>query len=145
MNKKNKSVILVFLITFLAVVALNKTYEKLNSKESGEKSKVQAIEASAVYPLMDKDWAVNYRVNKQRIYIENIIPRFTFQGANSNPSKQLNGYIAVFINGKWTMNANQAMFITKKLHNGKHKITLQLKKKDGSDYGLKKNIVVRIR
>jgi hypothetical protein len=33
----------------------------------------------------------------------------------------------------------------KNMSQGKHKITLQLKKKDGSNYGIKKNIYVHIR
>jgi hypothetical protein len=144
LNKKSRNIVIVFLVTFLAVVALNRMYEKHNTNNTENQRNIPSLEAAA-YPLMDKDWEVNYRVNKQRIYFENIIPRFTFQGAISPTPDSQNGYIAVFINGKWTMNANQSMFITKKLNKGKHNISLQLKKKDGSDYGLKKNIVIRVR
>ncbi|MCM3717284.1 hypothetical protein [Fictibacillus phosphorivorans] len=105
----------------------------------------EAVEASSEYPLIEKDWAVNYRVKKQNIYVENIIPGFTFQENLSEEFNRLNGYMAVFVDGKWKMNANQSIFILKNLTEGKHKITLQLKKKDGSDYGIKKHIFVNVR
>ncbi|MBH0155758.1 hypothetical protein IHV10_05220 [Fictibacillus sp. 5RED26] len=113
--------------------------------EGTSESKPKAVEVSASYPIMDKDWAVNYHVKKQRIYFENIISRFSFQGGLTKTPGNKDGYIAVFVNNKWKMNANQSMFILKNMNPGKHKITLQLKKKDGSDYGLKKNIVVQVR
>lgn len=119
------------------------TITKFHEETSDPKPK--AVEVSASYPIMDKDWAVNYHVKKQRIYFENIISRFSFQGGLTKTPGNKDGYIAVFVNNKWKMNANQSMFILKNMNPGKHKITLQLKKKDGSDYGLKKNIVVQVR
>lgn len=143
MNKKKAMLAAAGFIFIVSLVILGFNYT--DSAKQNESDKIQAIEASSVYPLMEKDWAINYRVKKQRIYVENIIPRFSFQENAPEGMNRLDGYIAVFINGKWTMNANKSIFILKNMSQGKHKITLQLKKKNGSDYGIKKNIYVHIR
>ncbi|MQR96647.1 hypothetical protein [Fictibacillus phosphorivorans] len=129
-------------IIVLTLFTLTKLYERSSETKLQES---QVLEVSASYPLMDKDWAVNYHVKKQKIYFENIISRFSFQGGLTKAPGNKDGYIAVFVNNKWKMNANQSMFILKNMNPGKHRITLQLKKKDGSDYGLKKNIIVQVR
>jgi hypothetical protein len=143
MNKKKVMLLAAGLIMIVSLVTFGFNYTDTAKQNESDNNK--AIEASSVYPLMEKDWAINYRVKKQRIYVENIIPRFSFQGNAPEGMNRLDGYIAVFINGKWTMNANKSIFILKNMSQGKHKITLQLKKKDGSDYGIKKNIYVHIR
>jgi hypothetical protein len=143
MNKRKAMLLAAGFVFIVTIVSLGFNYT--DSAKQNESNNIEAIEASSVYPLMEKDWAINYRVKKQRIYVENIIPRFSFQGNASEGMNRLEGYIAVFINGKWTMNANKSIFILKNMNQGKHKITLQLKKKDGSDYGIKKNIYVHIR
>jgi hypothetical protein len=143
MNKRKAMLLAAGFVFIVTIVSLGFNYT--DSAKQNESNNIEAIEASSVYPLMEKDWAINYRVKKQRIYVENIIPRFSFQGNASEGMNRLEGYIAVFINGKWTMNANKSIFILKNMSQGKHKITLQLKKKDGSDYGIKKNIYVHIR
>ncbi|MFG6496277.1 hypothetical protein P8610_13000 [Fictibacillus sp. UD] len=143
MNKKKKSIYTIGLFALLTVSVFTLNNKQTDTEES-EMIQPEAVAASSLYPLMDKDWDVNYHVKNQRIYIENIIPRFSFQGSLTKAPDNQDGYIAVFINNKWRMNANQSMFILNKMSPGKHKITLQLKKKDGSDYGLKKNIVVHI-
>jgi hypothetical protein len=104
-----------------------------------------AIEASSVYPLMDRDWTVKYHVKKQKVYIENFIPRFSFHGSVSQLPDQQDGYIAVFVNGRWKMNAHQSIFIIKNLNRGKNEITLKLKKKNGSNYGINKRLSVHVR
>ncbi|ANC76745.1 hypothetical protein ABE65_008015 [Fictibacillus phosphorivorans] len=129
-------------IIVLTLFTLTKLYERSSETKLQDS---QVLEVSASYPLMDKDWAVNYHVKKQKIYFENIISRFSFQGGLTKAPGNKDGYIAVFVNNKWKMNANQSMFILKNMNPGKHRITLQLKKKDGSDYGLKKNIIVQVR
>jgi hypothetical protein len=143
MNKRKAMLLAAGFVFIVTIVSLGFNYT--DSAKQNESNNIEAIEASSVYPLMEKDWAINYRVKKQRIYVENIIPRFSFQGNASEGMNRLEGYIAVFINGKWTMNANKSIFILKNMNQGKHKITLQLKKKDGSNYGIKKNIYVHIR
>ncbi|KZE63339.1 hypothetical protein AWM68_15065 [Fictibacillus phosphorivorans] len=143
MSKKKKVFYVIGLSALLMVSALPLINIQTGTNEA-EIIKPEAVMASSLYPLMDKDWAVNYHVKKKRIYIENIIPRFSFQGSHTKTPGNQDGYIAVFINNKWRMNANQSMFILNRMTPGKHKITLQLKKKDGSDYGLKKDIVVHI-
>jgi hypothetical protein len=143
MNKRKAMLLAAGFVFIVTIVSLGFNYT--DSAKQNESNNIEAIEASSVYPLMEKDWAINYRVKKQRIYVENIIPRFSFQGNASEGMNRLEGYIAVFINGKWTMNANKSIFILKNMNQGKHKITLQLKKKDGSDYGIKKKIYVHIR
>jgi hypothetical protein len=143
MNKRKAMLLAAGFVFIVSIVILGFNYT--DSVKQNESNNIEAIEASSVYPLMEKDWAINYRVKKQRIYVENIIPRFSFQGNASEGMNRLEGYIAVFINGKWTMNANKSIFILKNMNQGKHKITLQLKKKDGSNYGIKKNIYVHIR
>jgi hypothetical protein len=143
MNKRKAILLAAGFVFIVTIISLGFNYT--DSAKQNESNNIEAIEASSVYPLMEKDWAINYRVKKQRIYVENIIPRFSFQGNASEGMNRLEGYIAVFINGKWTMNANKSIFILKNMNQGKHKITLQLKKKDGSDYGIKKNIYVHIR
>ncbi|ANX12159.1 hypothetical protein ABE41_009080 [Fictibacillus arsenicus] len=143
MNKKKAMLLAAGFIMIVSLVTFGFNYTDTAKQNESDNNK--AIEASSVYPLMEKDWAINYRVKKQRIYVENIIPRFSFQGNASEGMNRLDGYIAVFINGKWTMNANKSIFILKNMSQGKHKITLQLKKTDGSDYGIKKNIYVHIR
>lgn len=143
MNKRKAMLLAASFIFIVSIVILGFNYR--DSAKQNESNNIEAIEASSVYPLMEKDWAINYRVKKQRIYVENIISRFSFQGNASEGMNRLEGYIAVFINGKWTMNAHKSIFILKNINQGKHKITLQLKKKDGSDYGIKKNIYVHIR
>jgi hypothetical protein len=129
-------------IIVLTLFTVTKLYEGSSESKLHES---QTVEVSASYPLTDKDWAVNYHVKKQRVYFENIISRFSFQGGLTKTPGNKDGYIAVFVNNKWKMNANQSMFILKNMNPGKHSITLQLKKKDGSDYGIKKNIVVQVR
>ncbi|MED1862731.1 hypothetical protein P4V41_04640 [Fictibacillus nanhaiensis] len=144
MKKRNRRIYAggLLVLTVLTLFMISKYYEGISESKLQEPS---ALEVSASYPLMDKDWAVNYHVKKQRIYFENIITRFSFQGGLTKTPGTKDGYIAVFVNNKWKMNANQSMFILKNMNPGKHKITLQLKKKDGSNYGLKKNIVVQVR
>jgi hypothetical protein len=105
----------------------------------------QAIVTSGLSPITERDWTVKYHVKKQKIYIENFIPGFSFQGSVSRLPNHMDGYIAVFINGKWKMNAHQSIFIVRNLTRGKHELTLQLKRKDGTDYGIKKNVFVVIR
>jgi hypothetical protein len=144
MSKKKKMLLSAGFIFLFSLFIIGVTYTGSSINQSKSDEHIQAIEASTVYPVLEKDWAVNYRVKKQRIYIENIIPKFSFQGNSVDGMNVQNGYIAVFINGKWTMNANSSIFILKNISHGKHKITLQLKKKDGSDYGIKKNIYVHI-
>jgi hypothetical protein len=146
MNNNKRKIRFVSIISLLLLILIvGITYANSNSQEKILDKNNPAIEASSIYPLMEKEWAVNYRVKKHRLYIENIIPRFSFQENTAKVPQQMDGYIAVFINGKWTMNANKSIFILKNMSQGKHKITLQLKKKDGSDYGIKKNIYVHIR
>jgi archaellum component FlaF (FlaF/FlaG flagellin family) len=143
-NKKNiRAASTIFILSLVLIIGI--IYTNSNSEEKIQEKNNRAIEASSIYPLTEDDWAVNYRVKKHRLYVENIIPRFSFQGNAGKVPKHMDGYIAVFINGKWTMNANKSIFILKDMSQGKHKITLQLKKKDGSDYGIKKNIYVHIR
>lgn len=143
MNKKKAMLLAAGFIFIVSLVILG--FNVRDSAKQNESDNMQAIEASSVYPLMEKDWAINYHVKKQRIYVENIIPRFSFHGNSSGGMNQLAGYMAVFVDGKWIMNANKSIFILKNMSQGKHRITLQLKKKDGSDYGIKKNIYVHIR
>jgi hypothetical protein len=126
---------IVFGLLILSIADYTNNHKMVPSREN------KAIEASSSFPLMDSDWSVKYRVKKQGIYFENVITRFSFQ---QQPG-QNNGYIAVFIDGKWKMNVHHSIFILKQVSAGKHKVTLQLKKKNGSDYGLKKNIVVTVR
>jgi len=133
------SLLVVIVFTLFMITKLYEGFSETKLQES------KAVEVSASYPIMDKDWAVNYHVKKQHIYFENIISRFSFQGGLKKTPGNKDGYIAVFVNNKWKMNANQSMFILKNMNPGKHRITLQLKKKDGSDYGIKKNIVVQVR
>lgn len=143
MNKRKSMLLAAGFIFMVSIVILGFNFR--DSAKQNELDNIEAVEASGVYPLMEKDWAINYRVKKQRIYVENIIPRFSFQGNASEGMNRLNGYMAVFVDGKWRMNANKSIFILKNMSVGKHTITLQLKKKDGSDYGIKKNIYVHIR
>lgn len=143
MNKRKAMILAASFIFIVSIIILG--FNSRDSVKQNEFDNNQAVEASSVYPLMEKDWAINYRVKKQHIYVENIIPRFTFQENTSEGMNRMNGYMAVFVDGKWAMNANKSIFILKNMSVGKHKITLQLKKKDGSDYGIKKNIYVHIR
>lgn len=144
MDKKKKRVIIIGLLAVLSVFIMKVSFDK-QSPLHADPVKNKAIEASSIYPLLEKDWSVKYHVKKQRIYFENIIPRFSFQGSVSQLPNHMDGYIAVFMNGKWIMNANQSIFILKNISKGKHEITLQLKRRDGSDYGIKKNIFVHVR
>lgn len=145
MNKKKRMIYAAAgLLVVLVISLFTMTIETKGKRDAQVNQSETALEASS-YPLMEKDWAVNYHVKKHRIFIENIIPRFSFQGSLTKTPGNKDGYIAVFVNGKWRMNANQSMFILEKMNQGKQKITLQLKKKDGTDYGIKKNIVVHIR
>jgi hypothetical protein len=143
MNKRKAMLLAAGFIFIVSIVILGFNFR--DSTKQNELDPIEAIEASGVYPLMEKEWAINYRVKKQHIYVENIIPRFSFHENASEGVNRLNGYMAVFVDGKWTMNANKSIFILKNMSVGKHKITLQLKKKDGSNYGIKKNIYVHIR
>ncbi|MBY6036217.1 hypothetical protein KUV80_06115 [Fictibacillus nanhaiensis] len=145
MDKKKRVLLVAGLFIVLCVSIVTTAMDSPLTKKNEHNENITAIEAASPYPLMEKDWSVNYKVKKQKIYIENIIPRFSFQGNTANFPNQLDGYIAVFMNGKWKLNANQSIFILKDVSPGKHLITLHLKKKDGSDYGMKKNIYVQVK
>jgi hypothetical protein len=146
MNKNRRSLLASgSILILILLILIGITYTGSHKEQQSQEQELKAIEASAAYSIMDKDWSVNYHVKKKRIYVENIIPKFSFQGSVNKKTNDLDGYIAVFVNGKWKMNVNQSIFILKNMNQGKHKITLQLKKKDGSDYGLNKNIYVHIR
>jgi hypothetical protein len=145
MKNKNKRLLVVFFSAAVCVVLLiNKFNNHHLAQKDGFAEKYESVEAAS-YPLTDRDWSVKYRVKNKGIYFENVITRFSFQGSDSKLTSNKNGYIAVFIDGKWKMNVHQSIFIVKQMPQGKHEVSLRLKKKDGTDYGLKKNIYVHVR
>jgi hypothetical protein len=137
--------LIVGLCAVLFVLILNKVVDHSIIQKNGSADKSEALEVSSTYPLTDNDWSVKYRIKNNGIYFENVIPRFSFQGSDSKLSAQEDGYIAVFIDGKWKMNVHQSIFIVKKISQGKHEISLHLKRKDGTDYGINKKIFVHVR
>ncbi|WNB90516.1 hypothetical protein [Bacillus sp. NEB1478] len=145
MNKKKIRLLIVFLSTFVCAVYFIKFSNNQLQQQNDSIENRETIEATASYPLSGRDWAVKYRVKKKGIYFENVISRFSFQGSDSNLPSNMDGYIAVFIDGKWKMNVHKSIFIIKQLPQGKHEVSLRLKKKDGTDYGLKKDIYVHVR
>ncbi|MDR7072123.1 hypothetical protein [Fictibacillus barbaricus] len=142
-KNKNRRLLVIFLSAAVCAVLLINNFNNHNLlQKGGFAEKQESVEASS-YPLTDRDWSVKYHVKNKGIYFENVITRFSFQGSDSKLASR-DGFIAVFIDGKWKMNVHQSIFIIKQMPQGKHEVSLRLKKKDGTDYGLKKNIYVHV-
>lgn len=84
------------------------------------------------------DVKINYKIKGKDVYIECIIPDFSFQKAKSQ------GNVHVFLNDKKYKEVNQAAFILKDLPDGDHKITLKFLGENGA-YRYTKSFHVHIR
>lgn len=102
-----------------------------------------------VFPISETDeritsnWSVsdvkiNHIIKGRDVYIECIIPDFSFQTENRQ-----RGNVQVFLNDKKFKEVNQAAFILKDLPTGNQKITLKFVDDDGS-YRYTKSFYVQI-
>lgn len=77
------------------------------------------------------DVKINYKIKGKDVYIECIIPNFSFQNEHDEENLE-RGNVHVFLNNKKYKEVNQAAFILKNLPSGNHKITLKFLNDDGT-------------
>ncbi|WP_051291178.1 hypothetical protein [Fictibacillus gelatini] len=90
-------------------------------------------------------WTVNYSVKGNKVYVDCFIPGFSFIGSNPNDPDYEDGHIAVKVDGKFKQNVYQSAFVLEELPKGVHVLTLELKRKNGSSYGVSKELQILIK
>ncbi len=89
---------------------------------------------------------INHHIKGQDVYIESIVPNFTFiSNGERKKAKHGEGHIHVYLNGKKVKEANRPAFILKDLPKGKHDITLKFVHNDESSYKYEETIRVIIK
>lgn len=89
------------------------------------------------------DVTINHKIKGKDVYIECIIPNFSFHNDNQNVNVR-RGNVHVFLNDKKYKEVNQAAFILKNLPTGNHKITLKFMDENGT-YRYSKSFYVDIK
>lgn len=88
---------------------------------------------------------INYKVKGRDVFVECIIPGFTFIANERNQVKKGEGHIHVYLNGKKIQDVNQAAFVIKDLPIGKHEIMLKFVQNDDKPYNYTKSFLVTIK
>ncbi len=86
---------------------------------------------------------INHHVKGRDVYIECIIPGFTFNRSGSG-RKDGEGHIHVYLNGKKLKEEHKAAFVLKELPIGKHEIKLKFVHHDHTPYNYSKRFSVEI-
>ena len=103
----------------------------------------EALSGRAMSEASLSDVTINYKIKGKDVYIECIMPNFSFHNDNQSVESR-RGNVHVFLNGKNYKEFNQAAFILKNLPIGNHKITLKFMDKNGT-YRYSKSFSVDIK
>lgn len=120
-----QTVIMLFLASCLFVFPMNETFAE-----------------SITGDFSASDVTINHKIKGKDVYIECIIPNFSFQKENAETNQE-RGNVHVFLNDKKFKEVNQAAFILKNLPSGNHKITLKFMDSNGT-YRYSKSFYVHI-
>lgn len=87
---------------------------------------------------------INYKVKGRDVFVECIIPGFTFNTNERNRAIKGEGHIHVYLNGKKFQDVHQAAFVLKDLPIGKHEIMLKFVQNNNKPYNYTKSFLVSI-
>jgi hypothetical protein len=102
----------------------------------------KAVEASAV--VTQSNVTVRHQVKGKDVYVEVIIPGFTFSSPDQKKNIKGHGYVKLYLNGKQIDKIHQAAFIVKGLPTGKHNLKIELVNNDSSSYGVEEELPITI-
>ncbi len=103
----------------------------------------QSLQESVVAREKAEPVVVNHRTKGSDVYVECLIPNFTFD--EENQDKEYHGYIDVYLDGKKHLSVQKAAFIVQNLPEGKHTIRLDIMRGDGGRFLSLKEIEVEIK
>ncbi|MFZ3588066.1 hypothetical protein ACOI1C_02075 [Bacillus sp. DJP31] len=102
----------------------------------------ESIVASA--SINENNVTVRHHVKGNDVYVEVIVPSFTFTSSNKKINVDGEGYLKLFLNGKQVDEIHQAAFIVKGLPTGKHNLKVELVHNDATSYGIAQEMSVII-
>jgi hypothetical protein len=102
----------------------------------------EAIEASSV--ANKKNVTIKHHVKEHDVYVEVIVPGFTFSSTDKKKKVDGEGFLQIYLNNKKIDEIHQAAFIIKGLPIGKHKLKVVLVHNDSTSYGIDKEMDVNI-
>ncbi|MFD1735692.1 hypothetical protein ACFSCX_03855 [Bacillus salitolerans] len=91
-----------------------------------------------------KDVTVRHHVKGKDVYVEVIVPGFTFSSPEQKTKKDGQGFLNLYLNNKKIDEIHQAAFIVKGLPTGKHTLKVELVHNDSSTYGIEREMDVEI-
>ncbi|TLS37654.1 hypothetical protein [Pseudalkalibacillus caeni] len=115
--------------------ALDKSITSEQRQDEVPVSKQASISAVESHQKM----TVNHSVRGNSVFIECIIPNFSFS------SKHDRSYLTLYVDGKKVKQTNRAAFILKNMPIGKHALSLELFHQNGKSYGIKRDFSVTIK
>lgn len=125
-NGKHALIVLIMIICCIPVVGFSQSYQ-LTAKNDKDSQTV----------------VVNHKIKGSNVYVECLIPNFTFDDAKS--SSKHKGYIEVYVDEKKYQTEHKAVFIIENLSEGKHVVRLDIMRPDGGRYISLKEIDVKIK
>ncbi|WP_099353557.1 hypothetical protein [Fredinandcohnia onubensis] len=105
---------------------------------------VEATITENVANNLERTLHVNHHVRGNDVYLECIIPNFTFKqsGGHKNEGE---GHLNVLVDGRRTEKISTAAFIIKGLTKGEHTLKIQVVHNDLTNYNLDHTIHVQIK
>jgi hypothetical protein len=98
----------------------------------------------AAVSASERTLTVHHTVKSNNVYIECLVPNFSFKNPKERKLKDGEGYIKVFVNGTHVTDIHQAAFIVRGLPVGNHKIKLEIVHNENKSYGLSEEFTVEI-
>ncbi|RBW70234.1 hypothetical protein [Bacillus taeanensis] len=92
----------------------------------------------------ERTLTVHHKVKSNNVYIECLVPNFSFKDPKDRKLKDGEGYIKVSVNGTHVTDIYKAAFIVRGLPVGKHEIKLEIVHNEDTSYGLSKTFTAEI-
>jgi hypothetical protein len=102
----------------------------------------EAVEVSTV--VNESNVTVRHHVKGKDVYVEVVVPGFTFSSPNQKKNVNGQGYLKLYLNGEQIDEIHQAAFIVKGLPTGKHTLKIELVHNDSTSYGIKEDMSITI-
>ncbi|MGG1688339.1 hypothetical protein [Pseudalkalibacillus sp. NRS-1564] len=103
----------------------------------------QALQDNVAAKENTEPVVVNHRVKDHNVFIECLIPNFSFD--KENTEKEYHGHLNVYLDGVKHQTVERAAFVIRNLPEGKHTIRLDIMREDGGRYLSLKEMKVEIK